>query len=159
MIVAIPVLADVEIPDEWLGIWELEVSAYDCETDALIFSSTSIDTTCPGAVFEDPDASGFPLECTGTADADSYEIHCEGSQEVIPGCTANFVHDGNATLDGNSYTSTTTTSITYTGDCSVIPDSCQRLEITGTRIGATPNPCNGVPVEARSWSTVKSLYR
>jgi len=159
VVVAIPALADVEIPDEWFGIWELEVVGYDCDSEMVIFSSTSLDSICEGSMFVDPDPSSFPIECTGSADADSYTLHCEGSQEVIPGCTANFVYDSDATRDGDSYSSVTITSITYTGDCSVIPDSCQRIEVTGTRIDDAPDPCDEVPVETRSWSTVKSFYR
>ncbi len=159
VISATPALADVPIPDEWLGIWELEVNAYDCVTNQLIFSSTSLDTVCPGEVFVDPDPSEFTLECTGSADSDSYTLHCEGSQEVSPGCTVNFSYDANGTLDGNTQNSTSTTNISYTGDCPMIPDFCQRVEITGKRIAGTPNSCEGTPVESRLWSTVKSLYR
>jgi hypothetical protein len=156
---AVPALADVEIPEEWVGVWELEIAVYECETNTLLFSTTDLDTICPGSVFEDPDPEEMPLECTGSADADSYTTHCEGSLEVMPGCTMNFVYDVTGTRDGDTYTSVATTDITYSGDCPDVPDTCQRTEVTGTRIGGAPNPCDGTPVEGRSWGTVKSLYR
>jgi len=33
------------------------------------------------------------------------------------------------------------------------------LEVTGTCIDDAPDPCDEVPVETRSWSTVNSSYR
>lgn len=156
---AAPAVAQVEIPEEWIGIWELDLAVYDCETDDLLFATTSIDTICPGTVFEEPDPEDVTIECSGSADATSYTIHCEGSEEVIPGCTANFVHDASGTRNDGSYTSIATTTITFVGDCPLIPDSCQRTEITGTRIGSAPEPCGQTPVESWTWATVRSLYR
>lgn len=159
MIAAVPAMADTEIPEEWLGIWEVYTEIYDCETEELEFTSTHLDTICPGSVFEDPDPDSGTIECTSSADSDSYTIHCEGSEEVVPGCTANFIYDATSTRTGDSYASVGTTTITYTGDCPLIPDFCQRTEITGTRIAGVPNPCDGAPVEGYSWSSVKSIYR
>jgi len=159
VVVASPAIADVEIPEEWIGVWELDVAAYDCETNALLFSSTNLDTICPGSVFEDPNPSSITVECTSSADATTYMVHCEGSTEVLPGCAANFIYDATGTRDDNSYTSTATTIISYTGDCPLIPDSCQRTEITGTRISGQMDPCDSTPVESRSWATVKSYFR
>jgi hypothetical protein len=159
VLVAVPAMADTEIPEEWIGIWELDIEVYDCETNGLLFSSTTLDTICPGSVFEDPDPGEVTIECTGSADANSYTTNCEGSEEVTPGCTMNFVYEISGTRNSNSYTSTGTTTITYTGDCPLIPDSCQRVEITGTRTSTDPGPCEATPVESRLWSTVKSYYR
>jgi hypothetical protein len=155
---ATPATAEV-IPDEWVGIWEIELTTYDCTTNDVLFATTQLDTICPGAVFEDPNTEGIPIVCTTTADADSYTTHCEGSTEVVPGCTANFVYDVTGTRNGDSYTATSTVNLTYTGDCFGIPDSCQRTEISGTRIAGAPSPCDGAPVENQSWGTVKSIYR
>lgn len=154
-----PASAQVEIPEEWLGIWELDLAVYDCATEDLIFSTTSLDTICPGSVWEEPDPEDVTIECTGSADATSYTQHCEGSEEIVPGCLANFVSDGSGTRNGETYTSVTTTTISFTGDCPLIPDSCQRIEITGTRIGAAPVPCGQTPVESWTWDSVRSLYR
>ena len=41
----------------------------------------------------------------------------------------------------------------------VIPDTCQRTEVTGTRIESPTDPCLATPVESVSWGTVKTLYR
>ena len=156
---ALPAVADVDIPEQWLGIWQLAVEAFDCDTEELLFSSTAIDTVCAGDVFQDPEPGGVQAECEADINATTYTIHCEGSDEVVPGCTVNFTYDATATLDGDTYTSTAISNITYTGDCPVIPDSCMRTVVTGTRIGNAPEPCGQTPVESQSWSTVKSLYR
>jgi len=151
--------ADVDIPAEWYGIWELELTSYDCDTEEILFTSTSLDTICVGDVFQDPDPSSFTVECTASIDANSYTISCEGESEIFPGCTAAFDYSGSATRNGDSYTSTTFTNITYAGDCGPIPDTCQRTEITGTRIASAPDPCDSTPVESTSWSAIKELYR
>jgi hypothetical protein len=156
---AVPAAAQVEIPEEWLGIWELDLASYDCETDDLLFATTSFDTICPGNVFEEPDPEDIPIECTGSADGSSYSLHCEGSEVIQPGCSANFVYDATGTRNGESYTSVAIVNISFTGDCPLIPDSCQRIEITGTRIGSAPEPCGQTPVESWTWNTVRSLYR
>ena len=159
VLAAVPVIADVEIPEEWIGIWELDISIYDCETNALLFSTTNLDTICLGSVFEDPDPGSASIECTGSASATTYSTHCEGSELVEPGCTSNFVYDVSGTRNGNSYTSIATFTTTYTGDCGFFPDSCQRTEITGTRTSSDPGPCEITPVESRAWATVKAYYR
>ncbi len=157
---AAPALADgTPIPEEWLGIWEQTVNIYDCDTNDLLFTTTQLDTLCPGAVFEDPDGGGTTLNCTTTADGSSYTTHCEGSSEVFPGCTSSFVYDVTGTLSGDSYSATSVTNISFTGDCQDLPDQCQRTELSGTRLGPAPEPCGSSPVEHQSWGSIKSLYR
>jgi hypothetical protein len=153
-----PAAAQVEVPAEWVGIWEIQIELYDCDTDQLLFSTTSTDTICEGDAFEEPDDESGSVTCTGTADADSYTMHCEGSEVVMPGCTANYEYNAEGTRSGDSYQSTAIFTVAYAGDCGV-PDSCQRTEIVGTRISSDPGPCEQTPVERRSWDTVRSLYR
>lgn len=159
IVAATSAIADVDIPEEWIGVWELDSATYDCETDELLFSSTNLDTICAGSVFPDPEPGEITIECTGSADATSYTGQCEGSFEVIPGCTVNFLYESTATRNGDTYTSTSTITISYVGDCPVIPDTCQRTEATGTRIESPTDPCSATPVESVSWGTVKTLYR
>ena len=159
VLAAVPAMADQEIPEEWIGIWEMDFAIYDCETNALLFSSTNLDTICPGSVFEDPDPGNITTECTSSADATTYTVHCEGSEEAAPGCTANFVYDLTGTRNGDSMTQLGTMTITYTGDCGPVEDACQRIEISGTRTNNDPGPCESTPVESRPWATVKSYYR
>lgn len=160
VLAAAPAIADQEIPEEWVGIWEMDIAIYDCDTNALIFSTTSLDTICPGSAFEDPDPGDITIECTSSADANTYTNHCEGSEVVIPGCTATFVFDLTGTRNGDSYTQVGTTMVTYAGAaCGLFPDSCQRMEVSGTRSNNDPGPCESTPVEGRPWATVKSYYR
>jgi len=157
--VAVPAIADTEIPEEWIGVWQLDIAIYDCDTNIRLYSSAPLDTICPGSVFEDPDGGDFTIECTASAGATTYTTHCEGSSEVEPGCIANFMYDVTGTRDGDSYSSTAITTIAYTGDCPLIPDSCQRIEISGIRISSDLGPCDSTPVESRPWATVKAFYR
>ncbi len=158
VVVSVPAIADEVIPEEWYGIWELETASYDCDTNALIFSSTDLDTICEGSVFEDPDPGSVTVDCTTSVDGTTYIAHCEGSEEVFPGCIVNFVFDTTGTRNGDSFTSVTTFSTTATG-CIDFPDSCQRTETTGTRISGPPNPCGSTPVVHQAWATVKASYR
>lgn len=159
VLAAVPAIADLEIPEEWVGIWEMTTAVYDCETNELVFSATNIDTICPGFVLEDPEPGEVTIECTGSADANSFTTHCEGTLMVIPGCFMNYVYDSTGTRNNNSFTQVGTSTITYTGDCPFIPDTCQRTEVTGTRTSSDPGPCEITPVENRPWASVKSLYR
>ena len=36
------------VPPEWGGIWESTDDTFDCDTNALMVSSASTDTLCPG---------------------------------------------------------------------------------------------------------------
>lgn len=153
-----PAAAQVEIPAEWEGIWETQIDLYDCDTNFLLFSTTATDTICEGDVLEQPEGEDSALDCTGSADANSYTLNCTGTEEVAPGCTATYTYVATGTRSGDSYTAEATMDITFSGDCG-IPDSCQRTEITGTRISSDPGPCEQTPVESWSWNTVRSLYR
>ena len=159
VVASVPVLADEEVPEEWFGVWEIEIEIFECESNEMIWFSAFRDTTCPGAVFEDPDPGETTVECTSSVDGNSYEIHCEGSEEAIPGCMMNYVYDTTTTRNGDSFTSVGTTSITYTGECPFFEDSCNRTEITGTRISNEAEDCESLPVEGQPWATVKALYR
>ena len=151
--------ADIEVPAEWLGIWETEITAYDCDTNDILFQFAELDTICPGDLFEDPQDEEFALTCTSSADADSYTNHCEGETEAFPGCTAAFTYDATGTRTDETYTVTATTAISYVGTCMGIQDSCTRTEITGTRIGAVPGSCASTPNRDQAWGAVKSSYR
>jgi len=155
---AAPAAADVIVPDEWVGVWELQTSAYDCETDAFLFSRTDYDTICPGWGFSDPEQD-FEITCTGSADADSFEQSCTGSSEILPGCTIAFVFDAAGTRTGDTYTATTIITTTATGSCMGFQGACQRIEVAATRIDPTPPDCTETPAAAWDWSTVKLRFR
>lgn len=151
--------ADTPIPEEWGGIWDIAFDIYDCDTNQLVFSAADRDTLCPGAVFEDPGDDEVTWECTSSADGDSYTSHCEGSTEMIPGCTATFTVDMTGTRTGDSYTATSIVATTYSGACFDLEDTCQRTESAGTRVGGTPDSCQGTPNENLTWGTMKSTFR
>lgn len=156
---AVPALADNPIPAEWIGVWQLDISFYACGVSDPIFSTTELDTICAGTMIEDPQPDGITVSCTYSADATSYTSHCEGSTEVEPGCTENFVEDTAASRTGETYTAVTTTEVTYTGSCSAPEDFCSRTEFAGTRISDGAAACAGTPNENSSWGALKSSYR
>lgn len=156
---AAPALADVIVPDEWVGIWERQVRSYDCDTDELMFSSTDYDTICPGWAFSDPEDDTVDITCTGSANADSYQQQCDGESEILPGCTATYDFQATGSRTGDSYTSVTVIEITASGECMGFSGSCQRIEVTATRIDPTPPDCSETPAERWSLSAVKGRYR
>jgi len=150
---------DIIIPTEWGGIWDVTSTTYDCETNAVIGTDAYADTLCAGTVF-DFDDPGFEITCTGTADGNTITSHCTGSLELGEACTMNFDLQSTTTRTGDTYESVSTINTTYDGaECGFLPDSCNRVETTGTRIAPEPVPCANTPVETVNWGTVKSLYR
>jgi len=148
---------DVVLPEEWAGIWEVDFTLYDCTTEEVIFAGTEVDTICPNSPIEDP-ASEFALVCTGSADAETMTFECVGSGEVMPGCTAEYTFTGTATRSGDTYEGVSTTTISYVGECSGVPDQCMRLEQSATRTAPPPDPCT-TPVVEGGWGTLKAFYR
>ncbi|HOX26017.1 MAG TPA: hypothetical protein PLL30_09360 [Candidatus Krumholzibacteria bacterium] len=150
---------DIVIPAEWGGIWDVTSTTYDCETNAVTGSDAYADTLCAGTVldFGDP---GFEITCTGSADGNTITSHCTGSLALSDDCTMNFDLQSTTTRTGDTYESVSTINTTYDGaECEFLPDSCDRVETTGTRTAPEPVPCGNTPVETVSWGTVKSLYR
>lgn len=154
-----PARADTVIPVEWGGIWQLEDDTYDCATNEFLFHEARTDTLCPGAVLPGPAPGEVTFTCTTTADGDSYLVHCEASAELVPGCTVAFIYDTSATRTGDSYTATSTSSTTYTGECFGMADTCERTETTGTRVAGPPATCEPAANESLTWGAVKSSYR
>ena len=153
------ILRDIVIPSEWSGIWDFDDLNYDCETNQLIDSEAYLDTLCSGSSIEF-DEPGFPITCTGSADATTVSYTCTGSIEVDEDCVMEFSNVTNATRNGDTLDAVQTVSITLVGTGCIIPmDECTRTVSTATRIGPQPNPCEQTPVERVDWGTVKSLYR
>lgn len=156
---ASPSRADTVVPVEWGGIWQSLDNTYDCGTNALLFSGAQQDTLCPGTTLPGPPPGEMTLDCTTTADGDSYEVHCTANLELAPGCTVAFAYDTTVTRTGDTYTSVSTSSTTYTGECFGLADTCERTESTGTRIAGPSPACDGAADERRAWGAVKLIYR
>jgi len=147
------------VPPEWGGIWSVHLDTYKCSNDSLLYSSTAQDTICPNQPFPIPSGGGLTITCTSTVTTTSFSLHCTGSEQVLPGCTASIVVDLSGTLSGDTYSATGTTNVTYTGSCLGIPNSCTRVVQSGTRIAPAPSPCGHSGAEEQSWGEVKSRYR
>ncbi len=154
-----PARAGIIIPEEWGGIWESDADTYDCDTNTWFFNQSGPDTMCVGAVIEDPNPGDTPLECTSSADGDSYTSHCEGSFELEPGCMATVTFDMTGTRTGETMTSVSTMRTVYTGTCIEFGDTCFRTETTATRVAESPASCASTPNEQLAWGALKSSYR
>ena len=147
------------VPPEWGGIWSVHLESHKCSNDSLLFSTTELDTICPNAAFPSPGGGGLVVTCSTTATPTTFSIHCTASSQVLPGCTAAYVVDITGTRNGDTYTATSTTNITYTGACLGIQNSCTRVDQTATRIAPTPVPCSLTPADEETWGELKSVYR
>lgn len=149
------------VPPEWAGIWTVIDSVYDCSGN-LTSTSTSTDTLCAGQVFDPGTQADCPFTCTGTANATSLVMHCTGSCELFPDCTANFDTDFIGTRSGDSYFSVVTMNVTFTGTgkgCESVPPNCTQINSHGTRIAPEPAAYCASPAEGSTWGRVKSRYR
>ena len=151
-------LDDPTIPSGWGGIWDTHVDTRLCDIPLVLFSTSYIDTLCPGTEV-DPGAGnpGDITNCTGTSTDTSIDMTCNYTQQVEAGCTLNATVDYQSTRTGDSFLTTMRIQSTYVGDCVEFEDNCFEMEITGTRIGPAPANC-ATPVDRVTWGTVKSRY-
>lgn len=145
------------VTEAWEGVWEIETTVRDCETQNIISTSSTRDSLCAGdpIPFEGGEAD---LTCDGTANDTSFELHCSGSNEWFPGCVAHTTLTATGTRDGDSFSATATMETTFegTGKCEFFPDQCLLIETAGTRV---EDGCVTTPVEPLGWGKVKSRFR
>lgn len=153
-----PAAADpIPYPDEYVGIWDNTTVIRDCDTQIILFTSSDRDTVCAGEYF-DPSFGEAPLTCTGTVTPTTIDIHCEGSYESEPGCTANVQFDMTGSLIGDTWTTTTTIQSTFVGEQCTIASACLSITSTSTRVSPDPGDCPPAPVEPVTWGQLKHLY-
>jgi len=146
------------IPVTFQGIWNYTEVVKDCTTMQVLGTFTGTDTVCADDDLAPSDTVGLAgFSCDGTTSDTQYNVTCSGGQEVTPGCTQSFNFTIVSTLNGNTVTSVTTITVSYTG-CGPIPSSCVRYEYTGTRVGPATAQC-ATPVQATTWSGIKAQYR
>ncbi len=151
-----PAQADpIPYPDEWIGVWEITSIARDCDTQAILFQNTVLDTICAGEIYE-PDPED-PLTCSGTITQNTVSIQCEGSYEEEPGCTANVQLTIDGTRNGNAWSSTTRIETTFVGSTCPISEFCIVTTQNAARIDLDPD-CPAAPVEPITWGSLKHMY-
>jgi hypothetical protein len=148
---------EIIMPAEWAGIWQTQTDKVDCETLAVLHSSTVDDTTCAGDVFSYDSGEG-DFTCTESVNGNTVSISCSGQFPLDEGCDIVSQFDLTITRNGDSFEGVQILTQTTQGEGCEFPFSmCDRYELTGTRIGPPPASCV-TPVETRAWSTIKVLY-
>ena len=152
--------AQTVIPTDWDGIWATIDSTYTCDGTYQSGPSAGSDTLCGGKDYSASNA-GIVFDCTGTADATTFDITCTGSNELITGCTANYNVVTHGTRAADAYFTVTTINVTYTGAlCPPIPPSCTQINSHGTRTGPTTvADCAATPTKRSTWGQMKVIYR
>lgn len=151
----------IVIPQEWGGIWASDDSTYDC-LGALESVSASTDTLCPGEPVGNTGQVDLTWSCTGTVDANSVNVTCTGSIELVPNCLAIYTYSLAGTRSGDTYFVAGTTSVTYSGSatgCDLIPPSCTQVNSHGTRTGPAPVEYCQTPALPTTWGRLKVRYR
>jgi hypothetical protein len=98
-------------------------------------------------------------DCSSTISDTNVDWTCSVTETVAEGCTMTVTIHLVATRDGDSFESVRTVETTFTGTCSPeFADTCLDHVSTATRTAEDPQ-CTDVSTHARSWSSVKSLYR
>lgn len=151
----------VVVPQEWGGIWTAVDSTYDC-TGAFDFVSGSTDTICPGTPIIDTGGIPMQFNCTGSADANTVDVTCTGSYEIVPDCVASFVQTMHGTRDGDTFFMVSNTEVTYSGGafgCDLTPATCMQINSHGTRTAPTPIEYCQTPAVPTTWGKLKLRYR
>jgi hypothetical protein len=156
------VRSTVVVPVEWDGTYDTVDSAYICE-GALQSTSTAMDTICGGKDYS-PNQSGSPVQfnCSGSANATTFDMTCIGSTDVYAGCTAYYTVVTHGTLSSGTYFIVSTINVTYSGIdplCSYYPPSCNQYNSHGTRTGPAPAGYCSTPTRRTTWGQVKFFYR
>ncbi|NNE43253.1 MAG: hypothetical protein HKN12_03520 [Gemmatimonadetes bacterium] len=144
-----------QVAQEWAGVWNLEFQERDCDTNAIISTTTETDTLCASEAFTYGDDGIEDIACTGTWTATSVNLRCQDSI-TFDGITCAFDAQINGTMasDGSSYNVTVRVDITYTGE-GAPPNDCFLETIVGTRVSDSQAGCPG---GAPAWfNTIESL--
>jgi hypothetical protein len=154
--------ASITVPPEWDGIWTAVDSIYTC-AGAFQSTSTAPDTICGGRDYQTSNP-GSPIEfdCTGSADATTFDMTCTGSSEIFTDCIGNYTMHTHATRTGDSYRFVTTIDVNYAGTgtgCEFVPPSCTQINSWGTRTGPAPANYCATAVRSSSWGSLKTRYR
>lgn len=149
----------IPIPAEWQGVWTGQDTSYDCSPMTFRSASTETDTLCAGQNVTYPGGLPFPIDCSGTGDANAVHYTCTGSGQIIPGCTATINVTTDVTRSGDTFYAVTQSSVQYTGaGCLGIPNSCTISHTHGTRINDGVVAC-ATPAQPGTWGRVKATYR
>lgn len=147
------------VPPEWAGTWTVVDTMYNC-SGVVQNVFTSDDTLCAGEVFFADTTTTYA--CTGTATATTVNLHCTGSSELFPDCTANFDITIVGTRTADSYFTVLTSNTTFSGTgkgCDLFPPQCMQINSHGIRTGPAPPSYCSTPAFQTSWGKVKSQYR
>jgi hypothetical protein len=148
------------LPSSWIGVWSIHTTQTDCTTNFVYFDQTLTDTLCADANIQPDSTADLPVSCTAQVDANSFHVICDATYPVEPGspCMATFHEDVTGSVNGDSYTSSGTFTISYSDSCSNVFDTCINISSTGSRTSSDPGVCANTPVEPVSWGLLKSRY-
>ena len=145
------------VPAEWAGVWSTSDTTRDCGSPTIKNVSTNLDTLCTGSSFG-PDTTQY--SCSGSTSANSYDITCSYTFEIITGCSVTINDHLQGSRVGNVVHSTSTMTTTFTPpNCALQPDGCTVTTGVMTMIGPEPADCAMTPVRTGSWGRLKLLYR
>lgn len=151
--------AQTVIPTDWDGVWATQDSVYNCDGSLSSVPPPDSETLCGGTDYT-ASSGGIVFNCTGTADATTFDVTCTGSGELFPGCTGDYTVVTHGTRTGDTYFTVSTVNGTYTGAICPFASSCIQVNSHGTRTRATTAAdCAATPTKRSTWGQMKVIYR
>ena len=147
-------------PEAWEGAWENNYVVRDCGSGDRLAEFVGFEYACAN---RPPDLVGeewFNPVCEGEITDTSIDVTCTSVVEVFPGCSVEYTFSVQATRDGETVTGVERASAVSMGSCGPGEvNFCEETTYSGVRRADVDPSCELVPVEATSWSSIKSVYR
>jgi hypothetical protein len=126
------------VPEEWVGLWEMSITFNDCDSHEEIFTFTVTTPVCPDE--EDYQDEEPGMDCDYSWDGDEMVAHCI-TYDTSGTCYETSDVQWTGTVSGTSFTAVGTMQTTYSPEgCDTA--FCAEIEISATRIGDAPEPCD-----------------
>lgn len=129
----------VVLPAAWAGVWEIETIERDCGSSVIDFQESETDTLCAGEEisFAPDDADSLQVSCDGTVTDIAVDVTCTTST-TVEGVAYTVLVEVAIDRNGDSMSGT----VRYTVRAGDTVVECFEEELTGTRIGPAPDPCD-----------------
>ncbi len=128
-----------DVPESWVGLWLTSITFKDCVSHEEVFTFTDTTAICPDA--EDYEETEEGMECDYSWDGNTMDVHCI-TYDTLGGCYNMSDVEWSSTVSGTSFTGEGTFVDTWTGEECEFEDACYDVEMTSTRIGDAPEPCD-----------------
>ncbi|MEZ5065962.1 MAG: hypothetical protein R3B81_14610 [bacterium] len=146
-------------------MWTIMTTTQNCDGTNQV-TDTSTESFCPDDELTAPDDGEIPEEylsainCTGSADANSFTQSCSGTlqvNELGPGCTVSFTSTQSGTRTGDSYSGSGHVEITFTNCGDFNGTICTDFDYSATRDPEATPDCPGTTARRPQLVAIEQL--